>query len=437
MEVTYLGHAAILVRHAGSSLVMDPWLSDPAYCNAWFHYPPLAFGIDDIQPLDWVWCSHDHPDHFDPRTLASLPRDQKFIVPQFASGKLERDLRAEGFTELVPLEFDEPTELAPGFEVTCVRTDLVWEDSALIVRADGVTLFNMNDCKLGDDLLRELGDRYQPDISFLPFSGAIQFPTCYGYTDDELVSMCHRRQQQHLDWFVQRAELLRTARAVPFAGNFALLERDQVWMNEPSKNNINTPDQAVEALEAKFPGIEGLQMNPGDVWTRDGGLVRHAPAPDYACKMKEILELAASAAPVIDALRKAEPPARESLRDDFARFFGTVAERHPDLCTRINARIVFVADGVNGGSWCLNYTEGLLEITDFSDGDPWNLRVTLPAGLLHRAIDGDLTFDEVMLSFRVRFAENPEFFNRDFWVMLYNADEEFLASYLADPAPKF
>ncbi|MDP6929476.1 MAG: MBL fold metallo-hydrolase, partial [Planctomycetota bacterium] len=145
MEVTYLGHAAILVRHAGSSLVMDPWLSDPAYCNAWFHYPPLAFGIDDIQPLDWVWCSHDHPDHFDPRTLASLPRDQKFIVPQFASGKLERDLRAEGFTELVPLEFDEPTELAPGFEVTCVRTDLVWEDSALIVRADGVTLFNMND----------------------------------------------------------------------------------------------------------------------------------------------------------------------------------------------------------------------------------------------------------------------------------------------------
>ena len=66
MEVTFVGHACVLVKQGGTSLIMDPWLTDPTYSNSWFHYPPLEHGIEDLTPIDYVWCSHDHPDHFDP-----------------------------------------------------------------------------------------------------------------------------------------------------------------------------------------------------------------------------------------------------------------------------------------------------------------------------------------------------------------------------------
>lgn len=437
MQVTYLGHAAILVHGGGTSLVMDPWLEDPVYCNSWFHYPPLELGMADILPVEWVWCSHDHPDHFDPKSLAPLPRDQKFLVPQFASGRLMRGLRDAGFTNLIPLEFGVPMKLADDFEVLCLRTDLVWEDSAIIVKSGGATLFNMNDCKLGDDLLRQIGEEHKPDIAFVPFSGAIHFPTCYDYTRDEMRDLCKDRRQGHLDAFVHRIELLGAARGVPFAGNFALLQRDQVWMNEPALNNINTPDQAAALLAERLPEVEALQMNPGDTWSLAEGHKRLKPAPDFAKKMEQVEALAAEIAPKIDALRDAEKPARPELRADVESYFRRITERHPEISGRIAARVVLDAQGDNGGSWCLDFSDAGLAFTDCTESDPWNMWMTIPASMLQQAIDGEVCWDELAISFRMRFKENPMVFNRDLWVMLYNNEEDFLGAYLADPAPKF
>ena len=42
----------------------------------------------DLFPVDYVYCSHEHPDHFDPSTLQLLPTDQKILLPEFASGVL-------------------------------------------------------------------------------------------------------------------------------------------------------------------------------------------------------------------------------------------------------------------------------------------------------------------------------------------------------------
>src|SRR5690606_34967699 len=121
----------------------------------------------------------------------------------------------------------------------------------------------------------------------------------------------------------------------------------------------------------------------------------------------------------------------------FVRYFSEIAERHPELCTRIDARIVFEAEGRHGGVWCLDYGDGRLTVSDFAEGDPWNLRFTLPAGILQRALDGGLCWDGVAISFRCRFAENPAFFNQHFWAMLYNPSAEFLGEFLANPAPQF
>jgi UDP-MurNAc hydroxylase len=436
-ELTYLGHACLLVRGGGRTILMDPWLEDPAYCNSWYHWPPLVLRARDVLPVDWVYCSHDHPDHFDRRTPAQLPREQQFLVPDFASGELLRKYRREGFRELRRLPFGEEVELAPDLRVVMLRSDLVWEDSAILVRSGGITLFNMNDCKLGDELLAEVGRRWRPDIAFVPFSGAIHFPTCYDYAPERRAELCRARRAKHLRAFVHRVRLLGARWAVPFAGNFALLHPEQLWMNDPEQNNFNTPDEAIELLRAELPQVEGLQLNPGDRWTPDGGIVRHAPPPDFAGRMAELRRLSAAEAPRLLRLRAAEAPARPTLAQDFRAYFERIARAHPTLPGRIASRILFVATGAGGGSWLQDWSPRGLSIEPAGDDSAWQMRIELPASILQQVLDDEICWDEVVISFRCRFAERPERFQQDFWAMLYNNSERFLAGYLADPAPKF
>lgn len=432
MQVTYLGHAALMAEVGGKRLLMDPWLEDPAYMASWWHFPPLALKLADLGRLDYVWCSHDHPDHFDPKTLLQLPKSQRFLVPQFTSRTLERRYAELGFTNLIPLPFGETVELEGGLRVTNYRTDLVWEDSSIVVEDGDTSLFNMNDCKLSEAAMREIGARHGIDIAFLPFSGAIQFPTCYEMSEERKRELCARRRAGHLDAIVERAQALGAKRVVPFAGNFCLPAPDQAWMNEI--NNINTPDEAVAALAERAPGVEPVQMNPGDRWSVAGGLERLHEPPQWSRRLELIAELSRTAGAECERLRAEEAPARASLGEEFQGYARELAAQHEELPGRIDANVVFDVRGENGGVWTLSYSTGGLEIHDGALED-WDLRMEIPGTILQQLIDGDVIWDEALISFRIRFAENPEFFNEPFWAMLYSPGPEFMREYIEFDRP--
>ena len=83
MLVTYLGHAAIMLEAGGSRILMDPWLVDPSYDGTWWHFPPLALGVRDLPRIDYLFVSHEHPDHFDPPTLQQLDKNTHVIIADF------------------------------------------------------------------------------------------------------------------------------------------------------------------------------------------------------------------------------------------------------------------------------------------------------------------------------------------------------------------
>ncbi|MEQ8768406.1 MAG: MBL fold metallo-hydrolase [Planctomycetota bacterium] len=427
MKITYLGHAALLVEHAGRTLVMDPWLEEPNYLNSWWHYPPLKLKTDNVFPVTWTWCSHDHPDHLHPPTLRRIPKDTEFLVPQYKSKSVETHLKELGFENQTPLVFGDSLDLGDGLTVRCLRTDLIWEDAALIVSDGETTLFNMNDCKLGQGLLEQIGREHRIDIAFLPFSGAIHFPTCYDYSDDVKRKLCAKRRRGHLEAFVERAVWLQAKRAVPFAGNFCLPAPEQQWMNEI--NNINTPDEAAALLAEQHPEIEGVQMNPGDTWTAQDGLQRLEPAPDFSKRLEHIQEIGRARAEEIAAIRASEPPARPSLPQDFRSFFEDIARRQPDIIGLIDATVCWQVEGDHGGTWTTAFRPSGLDVRDGDDGT-WNLKITVDDHILQQGIDGTACWDEVFISFRLKLAENPEFFNEPFFAMLYNSGDLFLEDYL-------
>ena len=60
-------------------LLCDPWFTPGAYDGTWYQYPVVAA----IGPVDRIFVSHIHPDHYDPiflrRYFAAHP-DAKLVI---------------------------------------------------------------------------------------------------------------------------------------------------------------------------------------------------------------------------------------------------------------------------------------------------------------------------------------------------------------------
>jgi UDP-MurNAc hydroxylase len=95
MEFTIVSHACLDVRAKGKRLVIDPWLNEPTYWSAWWHAPPPVFD-DGIFNADYIYITHWHFDHFDPRTLKKFSKHTTVMVPKFPISGLPDQLRNVG-----------------------------------------------------------------------------------------------------------------------------------------------------------------------------------------------------------------------------------------------------------------------------------------------------------------------------------------------------
>lgn len=170
MKITYIGHAAILVETGGTRILMDPWLTDPTYHGAWWHYPPLVHGVRDLPRLDYLYISHEHPDHFDPPTLRQMDKSIPVLIANFKRKGYRDRLAAIGFKDIREIDFHATVPLNDkGLTMRLVPPDRPWDDSAILLRDGEVNFFNCNDCHLADETMAQLGDEVPIDIAFLTF----------------------------------------------------------------------------------------------------------------------------------------------------------------------------------------------------------------------------------------------------------------------------
>ena len=116
MQFRIVSHACLDIKARGKRLVIDPWLNEPAYWSAWWHAPPPIFEAD-IFDADYVYVTHWHFDHFDPKTLKKFSKNTTVMVPRFPISGLHEQLRDIGFARIIELEHGRPIQLADGADV--------------------------------------------------------------------------------------------------------------------------------------------------------------------------------------------------------------------------------------------------------------------------------------------------------------------------------
>ncbi|MDQ7825144.1 MAG: MBL fold metallo-hydrolase [Candidatus Eremiobacteraeota bacterium] len=98
LTVTYIGHATTLISMGGTAILTDPWLGKTLLFLERRRLP--VWEQEMVRNADIAAISHEHPDHFDLRSLGLLSRKTTILVPEL----LVKDLRKLDFEDVRPVK---------------------------------------------------------------------------------------------------------------------------------------------------------------------------------------------------------------------------------------------------------------------------------------------------------------------------------------------
>jgi UDP-MurNAc hydroxylase len=422
--VTYLAHASLLVEAGGVRLVTDPWLEGPTYLGAWWHFPAPAARAADLTRVDYVYITHDHVDHFHVPTLLALPRRTPLLVGRFMSRRFRRKLEGLGFSDVRELPHGREVALgAGGLQVTSYQYRA--DDTALVLCDREATLFNLNDCLLRAASLEQVLTRHpRIDLLAMSFANAEAYPIVYDFDDP----------QERVDWddasrfdaFLDKVRRIGPQAFVPFASMFCFLSEELFPIND----RIVSPALLCRRAAAGEVSARALPMNPGDVWTPEGGH-QVVSDVDWARKPELLREYARRHAPALAAQAGAEivPGGRAALGAAFAECFRGFAARVPlALRPRLELSIRWDVTGPAGGTRWLRFDRGRLYLDPPGADDRWDVRITIGDWPLWRALTRADTWQSLGISCRFRVALRPGMREREvfFWFLLYLDDMGYL-----------
>ncbi len=355
MEFRIVSHACLDVKARGKRLVIDPWLNEPAYWSSWWHAPPPEFG-PDIFEADYVYVTHWHFDHFDPRTLKKFSPHTTIMVPKFPISGLPAQLRDMGRAHIIELTHGQCIELAPGFSFTSYQVTFQ-DDSVAVIQADGCTLMDLNDSKPLPSLWRTFRAKY-PKVDFMlrSHSPAWSYPTRYSFEDPSDRLPVDGRT--YMEAFVAAAQQLRPRYAVPFASGICHLHKEVRDENRFLVSAFEMRDYFA-ANASRVPGTELKVMPVGSRWSSETGFELTDNVVDDMVAYAEERALAES-----ERLEKAyrSEASKEIAFDDFAgyfrKFFRAIWPLRPFLR---NPRWVFTITGAQTEYWTVDFGKGEIE----------------------------------------------------------------------------
>ncbi len=240
MIIEFISHAGFIVEAASKKIFIDPWIKSKTFNDGW---ALLAGNIDvNYSEIDYIFVTHEHPDHFNFPTLKSIPEEDrkriKILYQKHASLRLKEAFEKLGFAHVIELPIYQWTKI-DGIDLYCGSAGSM--DSFLAVKADGQTILNLNDCVFSEKqykyISRQIG---KVDFLFTQFS----FANWVGNDSDEMGEAPRKIQTINL-----QKQIFDPTYIVPFASFVYFCNQENARMNAWA----NTPE---DIFKLNIPGVQ-------------------------------------------------------------------------------------------------------------------------------------------------------------------------------------
>jgi len=252
-SVRFLAHASAHISLAGVSIITDPWLVGPCFTTGWWHKPPPPDdALELLAGADFVYLSHNHPDHLHAETLSRLDKDTAFLIPPFASNSVPPLLEQLGFENIFPLKFGFVYELnGRGVFVSILPPGDFRDDSGLLVAGgDFSALFTVDTNRLNNFVLPS-------PVSLLMTAfagGATGYPLCFeNYSEEQKRAILTRNRNSVLSLAERYVRETSPVAYAPYAGYFLEAAPRDAYIRE--NNAKNSAAAAVEYISRAHPGV--------------------------------------------------------------------------------------------------------------------------------------------------------------------------------------
>jgi hypothetical protein len=260
MKIEFVNHSSFIVEYNSIRIICDPWLEGSVFNNGWDLIAPTKFAYEDFQNIQYIWFSHEHPDHFFPPNIKKIPptcRQQIVVLFQATDDKRVVDwCRKQGFKDVIELKPNQWLSLAPQFEVLCEHFDE--GDSWICFRSDRHVYLNTNDCGIRNknQALRLKLKVKKVDLLLTQFS--------YAYWAGNPDQRAYRKKiaDEKLEWMKFQCDIFEAPYIIPIASYIYFSHEENHYLND----EINTARKTYDYLKANTR-TEPVILYNGEIWT--------------------------------------------------------------------------------------------------------------------------------------------------------------------------
>ncbi len=352
MKVKFISQASVIIETADAKIWTDPWLFGTAFNDSWKQYPASNFDKKLYNEIDFLWVSHEHPDHFHIPTLKSLPDEFKkrvtLLFQDNNSDKMPNAFKMLGFTKIQLLKNRKVTQIT---EKTKIHNYQVGQmDSSLAVLSEGNVVLNLNDCEINTaDAKKYLKDLGKIDLLLNQFSMA-------GYNGGyEYEEILPKQAQSILDTMVENHKDLNASITVPIASYIYFCQEDNKFMNSFGNRPLSINEAFnKENLELRFLNInQEIDLNNLNNHDKDSSYKEVQALYDNLDDKLEYEELKSVS---IEEIKEAFLERHQQIKDHFSVYFlkklGGMKVYIPDLNKKVQ---ISLADGTFKESHCSEF----------------------------------------------------------------------------------
>ncbi|GAX37842.1 MBL fold metallo-hydrolase [Nodularia sp. NIES-3585] len=303
MKIQLIGHASLFIETQDCRVLMDPVFWDP-FCEGLNEScPKREVFAEKVPEFDFLVISHQHFDHFDIRTLASLPNKKvDVLIPR---DKLIEDcLRKLGYSRIYPLRDFQKIKVGSTKMVT-TRSEIPVPEYGMIFSDDSGVFWNAVDTFFSPQTIQKIRADYpQIDVLLTPWHVSLEGKYQYNQNISFPFSL-----YSHLFYLIG---LIAAKAIIPGANGFKYIN-ESAWQNQVVFPT--TRERFCHDLKLAFPEINDhiLTLDPGDTLSINSGNYQVAQEDcDYVRTIvddRECLEFAPikMGAPLVDCNPKNYP----------------------------------------------------------------------------------------------------------------------------------
>ncbi len=424
----FLGHAGLLLKACGVTLLCDPWVSESgAFLHSWHQFPPNDFiERQALYDADYLYISHDHDDHFDKDFLRDFPKHKvTVIIADFLSDTFVQEIAHLGFPRIWHLKEWEKCKLADGLSVVIIKDQSFYKiDSALLIEVGSTNILHKNDCHLPDEDVPRYRD-YGIDLLLAQFSGAMWYPATYAYKTKKQQQVAAKLKKNMLDSFVNFANGICAKQVIHYAGPPCFLEDELFHLNFQENSIFHDQWDVHPELSERLNGNLHLLL-PGDDVTvsseRGFEVIRQTKTFDFSQKVILLNEYKQKRTATIQSYLKSLPQPGQEFLQEFEDHIKQLFSVSDYLTNKVNALVKFTLTGVNGGSVYFDSRNRHFAVMRSCTEVP-NYEFTINTAIANLLVEGKEQWEDLFLSMRFAAKRQPDLYNWPLFAVLRYGNE--------------